>query len=276
MTRHRAEAEEPARGEEKRLASSALDNFATNLNEMARQGRIDPLIGRASEVERTAQILCRRRKNNPLLVGEAGVGKTAIAEGWPRRSSTARCRTCWRRGHLRARPGLAGGRYQVSRRLREAAEGGARRTQAQAARDPVHRRDPHHHRCRRRIRRRHGRVQPDQAGAGLGRSALHRLDHLPGVPRHLREGSGAGRRFQKIDVNEPSVEETIEILKGLKKRFEEHHQVATPTRPCAPRRSCRPSTSTIGTCRTRPSTSSTRPGANVQLKPSPSARSAST
>src|SRR5690606_6580336 len=58
-----------------------LDNFATNLNERARQGKIDPLIGRALEIERTVQILCRRRKNNPLFVGEAGVGKTAIAEG---------------------------------------------------------------------------------------------------------------------------------------------------------------------------------------------------
>jgi len=73
------EVDEP-RGEEKE-GGSALESFATNLNEMARQGRIDPLIGRASEVERTIQILCRRRKNNPLFVGEAGVGKTAIAEG---------------------------------------------------------------------------------------------------------------------------------------------------------------------------------------------------
>jgi ATP-dependent Clp protease ATP-binding subunit ClpA len=71
---------EEARGEEKE-GSSPLESFATNLNELARQGRIDPLIGRASEVERTIQILCRRRKNNPLYVGEAGVGKTAIAEG---------------------------------------------------------------------------------------------------------------------------------------------------------------------------------------------------
>jgi ATP-dependent Clp protease ATP-binding subunit ClpA len=83
------EAEE-ARGEEKEGASP-LESFTSNLNEMARQGRIDPLIGRAPEVERTIQILCRRRKNNPLFVGEAGVGKTAIAEGWPRRSSTTRC-----------------------------------------------------------------------------------------------------------------------------------------------------------------------------------------
>jgi ATP-dependent Clp protease ATP-binding subunit ClpA len=66
-------------------ADSALDTYATNLNELAVEGKIDPLIGRDSELERVVQILCRRRKNNPLLVGEAGVGKTAIAEGLARR-----------------------------------------------------------------------------------------------------------------------------------------------------------------------------------------------
>jgi ATP-dependent Clp protease ATP-binding subunit ClpA len=149
-------------------SSSALDNFASNLNELARQGRIDPLIGRAGEVERTAQILCRRRKNNPLLVGEAGVGKTAIAEGLAKKIVDGEVpEVLERRRHLRARPGLPGGGHQVSRRLREAPQGRAGRAEAQAACDPVHRRDSHHHRCRRGLRRRHGRVQPDQARAGL-------------------------------------------------------------------------------------------------------------
>jgi ATP-dependent Clp protease ATP-binding subunit ClpA len=76
--------------------SNPLDSYATNLNEEAKAGNIDPLIGRSAEVERVIQVLARRRKNNPLLVGESGVGKTAIAEGWRSSSSTARCRTCSR------------------------------------------------------------------------------------------------------------------------------------------------------------------------------------
>ena len=82
-------------GGESSSSSNPLDAYASNLNELARQGRIDPLVGREMEVERVAQILARRRKNNPLLVGEAGVGKTAIAEGLASASSITRCLTCW-------------------------------------------------------------------------------------------------------------------------------------------------------------------------------------
>ena len=88
------EGEGKAEGAESEGKGDALAEFASNLNELARQGRIDPLVGRGDEIERTIQVLCRRRKNNPLYVGEAGVGKTALAEGLAKRIVEARCPTC--------------------------------------------------------------------------------------------------------------------------------------------------------------------------------------
>jgi ATP-dependent Clp protease ATP-binding subunit ClpA len=108
----------------------ALQAYCVDLNQKAREGRIDPLIGRELEVERTIQILCRRTKNNPLYVGEPGVGKTAIAEG--RAGCAAQERD------PRPRHGRAAGRHALSRRLRGAAEGGAVGAQGQAGLDPVH------------------------------------------------------------------------------------------------------------------------------------------
>ena len=103
-------------------------------------------------------------------------------------------------------------------------------------------------------------TQPAQAGAGQRAPALHRLHDLPGVQGQLRARPRAGRRFQKIEIAEPSVEDTVEILHGLKSRYEEHHKVAyTDAALQASRRARRPSTSTTASCRTRPSTSSTRP-----------------
>ncbi len=84
-------AENPV-NEEQSGGEDRMENFTTNLNQLARVGGIDPLIGRDRELERAIQVLCRRRKNNPLLVGESGVGKTAIAEGWPGASCRAMCR----------------------------------------------------------------------------------------------------------------------------------------------------------------------------------------
>ena len=135
IAEEKTDKEESAASEGERDAEggSALEKYTTNLNRMAQDGRIDPLIGRKLEVERTIEILCRRRKNNPLYVGEAGVGKTAIAEGPrapDRRGQGARCA----RGlhHLRARHGRADRRHQVPRRLREAPEGRDRRAEEAA------------------------------------------------------------------------------------------------------------------------------------------------
>ena len=171
---------------------SPLDQFTQNLNQLARDGKIDPLIGREHEVERVIQILCRRRKNNPLLVGEAGVGKTAIAEGlaW-RITAGRRARGAGRVHRLFAGHGRAAGRHQVPRRFRAAPEGRAQAAEGPAACHPVHRRDPYADRCRRRQRRHARRQQPAQARAVHRRDEVHRRHHLHRVSRHLREGRGA-------------------------------------------------------------------------------------
>ena len=193
--------EEPprAKASARARAARALEKYATNLNRLAVEGRIDPLIGRALEVERTIEILCRRRKNNPLYVGEAGVGKTAIVEGLARLIVERQgARGAGRLHDLLARHGLADRRHEVPRRLREAAQGRARGAQEAPRRHPVHRRDPHRDRRGRGLGRRHGRLEPDQAGARERRAALHRLDDLPGVSaassRRTTRWRGASRR----------------------------------------------------------------------------------
>ena len=141
--------------------AGALDAYTIDLNHLAKLGKIDPLIGREHELERVIQVLCRRRKNNPLLVGEAGVGKTAIAEGLARRINEGNIPEL-----LKDYPR----RNQISRRLRAAPESGSEAADRESEVDPVHRRDPHHHRRRRGVGRHAGRVQSAQAGA-VDRSA---------------------------------------------------------------------------------------------------------
>ena len=135
-------AEDPTQVEAERdgEGASVLEKYATNLNKLAQEGRIDPLIGRKLEIERTVEILCRRRKNNPLYVGEAGVGKTALVEG-PRAADRRRqgAGRAGRQHGLFTRPGFVDRGHQVPRRFREAPEGRARRDQEAAGRDPVHR-----------------------------------------------------------------------------------------------------------------------------------------
>jgi ATP-dependent Clp protease ATP-binding subunit ClpA len=151
-------------------AGSPLEQLHQNLNAAGAAGQDRPADRPRHEVERVIQILCRRRKNNPLLVGEAGVGKTAIAEGLAWRIVEGRARDPGRGQRLLARHGRAAGRHQVPRRLRAAPEGRAQAAQGQPQRHPVHRRDPHPDRRRRGLRRHAGRVQPAQAGAVVRRS----------------------------------------------------------------------------------------------------------
>ncbi len=205
---------------------SPLDQFTQNLNTLARDGKIDPLIGRQHEVERVIQILCRRRKNNPLLVGEAGVGKTAIAEGLAWRitqndvpeilaTSTVYALDM---GSL-----LAGTKARGD--LEQRLKGVLKQLQAQPNAilfiDEIH----------------------TLIGAGAASGGTLDASNLlkPALSNGTMKCIGAttfteyrgifekdaalSRRFQKIDVVEPSVEETVEILKGLKSRFEEHHSV---------------------------------------------------
>jgi ATP-dependent Clp protease ATP-binding subunit ClpA len=206
--------------------NTALENFTLNLNAQVAAGKIDPLIGRGPELERVVQTLCRRRKNNPLLVGEAGVGKTAIAEGLARRivekdipdilvNATVYSLDM---GAL-----LAGTKYRgdFEQRLKAVMKQLADNPDAILFIDEIH----------------------TLIGAGSASGGTLDASNLlkPALSNGTLKCIGAttyqeyrgvfekdhalSRRFQKIDVAEPSVAETIEILKGLKSRFESHHSV---------------------------------------------------
>jgi ATP-dependent Clp protease ATP-binding subunit ClpA len=204
----------------------ALENFTQNLNQQALVGKIDPLIGRDKELERVIQTLCRRRKNNPLLVGEAGVGKTAIAEGLARRIVEGRIPEILEGAQVYALDMgalLAGTKYRgdFEQRLKAVLKQLVENQNAILFIDEIH----------------------TLIGAGAASGGTLDASNLlkPALSsgqlkcigattytefRNIFEKDHAlSRRFQKIDVHEPSVPETIEILKGLKSRFEEHHGV---------------------------------------------------
>lgn len=220
--------EREGRGKE---GASPLENFATNLNEQARQGRIDPLIGRDAEVERTIQILCRRRKNNPLLVGEAGVGKTAIAEGLARRIVEEAVPEILADAEIY---GLDLGALVAGTKYRGDFEKRLKAVIAQLKRQP---------KAILFIDEIHTIIGAGSASGGvMDASNLIKPVLASGELRCIgsttyqefrgifEKDRALARRFQKIDINEPSVEDTVLILKGLKTRFEEHHQV-TYTQP---------------------------------------------
>ena len=205
---------------------SPLDQFTQNLNQLARDGKIDPLIGREPEVERVVQVLCRRRKNNPLLVGEAGVGKTAIAEGLAWRITEGAVPDVLAEAvvySLDMGSLLAGTKYRgdFEQRLKAVLKQLKDQPNAILFIDEIH----------------------TLIGAGAASGGTLDASNLlkPALSSGAMKCIGAttfteyrgifekdaalSRRFQKIDVAEPSVEQTIEILKGLKSRFEEHHSV---------------------------------------------------
>jgi len=217
---------EEARGEEKENATP-LESFASNLNEMARQGCIDPLIGRKGEVERTLQILCRRRKNNPLLVGEAGVGKTAIAEGLAKMIVDGEVPEVLADAVIYALDlgGLVAGtkyRGDFEKRLKAVIAQLKRQPHAVLFIDEIHTiigagsasggvMDASN------------LIKPVLASGELRCIGSTTYQEFRGI---FEKDRALARRFQKIDINEPSVEETFEILRGLKSRFEDHHQVS--------------------------------------------------
>jgi ATP-dependent Clp protease ATP-binding subunit ClpA len=221
----------PSPGSDEEAASEAssprpLDNFATNLNEMALQGRIDPLIGRRDEVERTVQILCRRRKNNPLFVGEAGVGKTAIAEGLAKLIVDGEVPEVLRNAtiySLDLGSLVAGTKYRgdFEKRLK------AVLAQLQKERNAILFIDEIHTligagAASGGVMDASNLIKPMLASGELkciGSTTYHEYRGIFEKDRAL------ARRFQKIDISEPSIEETYQILKGLKTRFEEHHDV---------------------------------------------------
>ncbi len=217
-------------GEAQPTKASPLEQYTQNLNAAAKEGRIDPLIGREHEVERVIQVLCRRRKNNPLLVGEAGVGKTAIAEGlaWRITEGTVpdvlESATVY---SLDMGALLAGTKYRgdFEQRLKAVLKQLKDQPGAILFIDEIH----------------------TLIGAGAASGGTLDASNLlkPALSSGQLKCIGAttfteyrgifekdaalSRRFQKVDVTEPTVSQTIEILKGLKSRFEEHHSVKYAT-----------------------------------------------
>lgn len=206
--------------------NNPLENYATNLNEQAALGRIDPLIGREKEVDRVIQILARRRKNNPLLVGEAGVGKTAIAEGLAKQIVEGNVPDIIAESvvySLDLGALLAGTKYRgdFEKRFKALLAELKKRENSILFIDEIH----------------------TIIGAGSASGGVMDASNLlkpllsSGELRCIgsttftefrgifEKDSALARRFQKIDVNEPNVEDTIMILKGLKTQFEKHHEI---------------------------------------------------
>jgi ATP-dependent Clp protease ATP-binding subunit ClpA len=231
LTRGGEEAEEKPEGVEavegeKDAEPDPLEKYATNLNKLAADGKIDPLIGRQLEIERTVEILCRRRKNNPLYVGEAGVGKTALAEGLALMIEEGRVPDVLNDAVIYALDMgtlVAGTKYRgdFEKRLKAVLAALRKNPGAILFIDEIH----------------------TVIGAGAASGGVMDASNL--IKPVLANGQlrcigsttyqeyrgifekdhALARRFQKIDVLEPSVDETVEILKGLQSRFEEHHGI---------------------------------------------------
>ncbi len=216
--------EEKPKSEKKK--DGALDQFTVNLNDKAREGKVDPLIGRSAEVDRTIQILCRRSKNNPLYVGDPGVGKTAIAEGLARKIIEGEVPDVLKPAviySLDMGSLLAGTRYRgdFEERLKAVVSELEKMPDAILFIDEIH----------------------TVIGAGATSGGAMDASNLlkPALSggtircigsttykefrNHFEKDRALLRRFQKIDVNEPSIEDTIKILTGLRSAFEGHHSV---------------------------------------------------
>ncbi|MBS0504624.1 MAG: ATP-dependent Clp protease ATP-binding subunit ClpA [Proteobacteria bacterium] len=220
------EEEKPQKADGKQKAESALKQFTVDLNAKARDGKVDPLIGRGPEVDRTIQILCRRSKNNPLYVGDPGVGKTAIAEGLARKIVEGDVPDVLKEAviySLDMGALLAGTRYRgdFEERLKQVVSELEKLPHAVLFIDEIH----------------------TVIGAGATSGGAMDASNLlkPALSggtircigsttykefrNHFEKDRALLRRFQKIDVNEPTVEDTIKILAGLRSAFESHHSV---------------------------------------------------
>src|SRR6266511_1993483 len=213
-------------GDEPKKKGDALDAYCINLNKKARDGKIDPLIGREAEISRTIQVLCRRQKNNPLFVGEAGVGKTAIAEGLARRIVNGEVPDVLKNATVFALDMgtlLAGTRYRgdFEERLKQVIKEIEAYPGAIMFIDEIH----------------------TVIGAGATSGGAMDASNLlkPALAagnvrcigsttykeyrQYFEKDRALVRRFQKIDINEPTVEDAIEIMKGLKPYFEDYHKL---------------------------------------------------
>ncbi|QPK65113.1 ATP-dependent Clp protease ATP-binding subunit ClpA [Methylomonas sp. LL1] len=204
--------------------ASPLEKYATNLNEEALKGNIDPLIGRELEVERTIQVLCRRRKNNPLLVGEAGVGKTAIAEGLAKRIVEEQVPDILLNNVIYS---LDMGALVAGTKYRGDFEKRLKSLVAQLKKEPnsILFIDEIHTiigagSASGGVMDASNLIKPVLASGQLRCIGSTTYQEYRGI---FEKDHALARRFQKIDVVEPSIEDTVQILKGLKSRFEEHH-----------------------------------------------------
>ena len=217
---------EDGEGEPKRPARKALEAFAVNLNQRAAEGDIDPLIGREDEVERTIHVLCRRRKNNPLYVGDAGVGKTAIAEGLALKIHRGEVPEVLKQSTIYALDMgalLAGTKYrgEFEQRLKAVITALKKEPGAILFIDEIH------------------TVVGAGATSGGSMDASNILKPVLGSGKircigsttydeyrsYFERDHALARRFQKIEIPEPSIEQTYRILKGLKQHYERHHGV---------------------------------------------------
>jgi ATP-dependent Clp protease ATP-binding subunit ClpC len=241
-------------GEAAPSTSLVLDQFGRNLTQAAREGKLDPVIGREKEIERVMQVLSRRTKNNPVLIGEPGVGKTAVVEGLAQRIVKGEVPETLKDKQLYTLDLgalVAGSRYRgdFEERLKKVLKEIRTRGDIILFIDEIH----------------------TLVGAGAAEGAIDAARILkPMLARgelqtigattldeyrkYLEKDAALERRFQPIQVAEPSLAHTIEILKGLRDRYEAHHRVRSPTRRWSPRRRWPTATSPTASCRTRRST----------------------
>src|SRR5690554_4304000 len=213
---------------EKKSKTPALDHFCRDLTELAREGKLDPTIGRAKEIERVMEVLSRRKKNNPVLIGEPGVGKTAIVEGLAQLIASGNCPDSLKDNRVLAldmAAVIAGTKYrgQFEERLKAIMNEIAQNKNVILFIDELH----------------------TLVGAGAAEGAIDASNMLkPALARgelqcvgastlneyrkYIEKDGALERRFQPIIIDPPTVEETIEILKGLRKHYEEHHKVVIP------------------------------------------------
>ncbi|HEX5819887.1 MAG TPA: ATP-dependent Clp protease ATP-binding subunit, partial [Gemmatimonadales bacterium] len=213
---------------EKKSKTPALDHFCRDLTQLAAEGQLDPTIGRAKEIERVMEILARRKKNNPVLIGEPGVGKTAIVEGLALMIANALCPDVLRDHRvlsLDMAAVIAGTKYrgQFEERLKAVMNEIAQNKQIILFIDELH----------------------TLVGAGAAEGAIDASNMLkPALARgelqcvgastlneyrkYIEKDGALERRFQTVVVDPPSIEETVEILKGLRKKYEDHHKVTIP------------------------------------------------
>jgi ATP-dependent Clp protease ATP-binding subunit ClpC len=213
---------------EKKSKTPALDHFCRDLTELARQGELDPTIGRAEEIERVMEILSRRKKNNPVLIGEPGVGKTAIVEGLAQLIASGTCPDSLRDNRVLAldmAAVIAGTKYrgQFEERLKAVMNEIAQNKNVILFIDELH----------------------TLVGAGAAEGAIDASNMLkPALARgelqcvgastlneyrkYIEKDGALERRFQTVAVEPPSIEETVQIIKGLKSHYEDHHRITIP------------------------------------------------